>query len=332
VKIGRVLGGVVVVLVIIPVIAAVVAVRFRGPSAPPRLQAHHVDASATACVKPTPISRPLIGVALDKPRRSLASFVQATHVPPQIVAQYLPFKDTYDSDLARQVAQTGGRLLVQWDPKHVSLRRIAHGKRDRYITKFAREVCAARVPIVLSFGHEMNGNWYTWGYTKTSPKEFIAAWRRLHNLFVKAGATNVTWCWNVNTWQPALTGKAHYGITPARRWWPGTRYVDWIGLDAYFETPYDTFHSIFKYPLRALRRIADKPVLIAETAAAQGPRQARQIRSLFSGIRRTGVIGAVWFESNNSHVRENWLIEGQRAAIAAFRAGAKSLALINRSP
>ena len=330
-RIGRVLGGVVVVLVIIPVIAAVVTVRFRDPSSPPRLQAHHVDAAATACAKPAPIRHPLIGVALATPGDDLNKFAQAV-VPPQIVAQYLPFKDPYNSALACRIAQAGGRLLVQWNPKGVSLQRIAHGKWDRYITKFARDVRAAQVPIVLSFGHEMNGNWYTWGYTKTSPREFIAAWRHLHRLFAKAGASNVTWCWNVNTWQPDLTGKANYGITPARRWWPGARYVDWIGLDAYFETSYDTFHSIFNYPLRALRRIAHKPVLIAETAAAQGPRQARQIRSLFSGIRRTSVIGAVWFESNNSNVRENWLIEGQRAAIAAFRAGAKSLAQIPRSP
>jgi glycosyl hydrolase family 26 len=331
VKIGRVLGCVVVVLVIIPVIAAVVTVRFRDPSAPPRLQAHHIDASATACAKPAAIRHPLIGVALDTPNRSLTRFTQAV-VRPQIVAQYLPFGDPYNSDLACRIARAGGRLLVQWNPKHVSLRRIAHGGEDKYITKFARGVRAAQVPVVLSFGHEMNGNWYTWGYTKASPREFIAAWRRLHRLFAEAGASNVTWCWNVNTWIPALVGKAHYGISPARRWWPGAQYVDWIGLDAYFATPYDTFHSIFKYPLRALRRIAHKPVLIAETAAAQGPRQARQIRNLFSGIRRTSVIGAVWFESNSSNVRENWLIGGQRAAIAAFRAGARSLTRIHRSP
>jgi len=237
--------------------------------------------------------------------------------------------------MAREAARAGGRLLVQWDDprKGISLQRIAHGGWDTYITRFARDVCAARVPIVLSFGHEMNGNWYHWGNTFVSPRTFIAAWRHIHHLFAAAGASDVTWCWNVNVWLPALTGKPKYGITSARRWWPGARYVDWVGLDAYFETPYDTFHSIFKYPLRALHKIAHKPVLIAETAAAQGPRQARQIRSLFSGIRRTkGVIGAVWFESNNSNVRENWLIQGQPAAIAAFRAGARSLARIHRSP
>ena len=329
-KIGRVLGAVVVVLVIIPVIVAVVTVRFRDPSSPPRLQAHHVDASSTACARPAHFQHPLIGVALGPPwGRNLASFIQATRVHPQIVAQYLPFGADYNPAMACQIARAGGELLVQWDPTRVSLQKIANGKWDRYITQFARDVRAARVPIVLSFGHEMNGFWYTWGNTYVSPREFKAAWRHLYRLFAEAGARNVTWCWDVNHWLPALTGKANYKITPARRWWPGAQYVNWIGLDAYFETPSDTFRSLFKYSLRALDRIAHKPVLIAETAAAYGPLQTRQIRSLFSGVRRTNVIGAVWFDKNG---RQIWRLEGHATAIAAFRAGARSLALIRRSP
>lgn len=329
-KIGRVLGGVVVVLVIIPVIAAVAAVRLRDPSSPPGLQAHHDAASSTACAKPVPIRHPMIGVAVGPPwGHNLTQFMQATGVRPQIVAQYLPFGDPYNPAMACRITGAAGELLVQWDPKNVSLQQIANGGQDKYITRFARDVRAAQVPIVLSFGHEMNGFWYSWGNTHVSPGEFIAAWRHLHRMFTAAGAGNVTWCWDVNTWQPALTGKANYGITPARRWWPGARYVNWIGLDAYYETPSDTFHSLFQYSLRALHRIAHKPVLIAETAAAAGPLQIRQIGSLFSGLRRTNVIGAVWFDRNG---RQVWRLEGHTAAIAAFRAGARSLALIHRSP
>jgi len=332
VKIGRVLGGVVVVLVIIPVIAAVATVRFRDPRSPPRLQAHHGDASSTACAGRVSIRPPLIGVAVGRPwGRNLASFMQATGAHhPQIVAQYLSFGDRYNPEMACQIARAGGELLVQWDPTNVSLQRIANGGQDQYITQFARDVRNARVPIVLSFGHEMNGFWYPWGNTHVSPREFKAAWRHLYRLFAAAGARNVTWCWDVNHWLPALAGKANYGITPARRWWPGARYVNWIGLDAYFETPSDTFHSLFSYSLRALHRIAHKPVLIAETAAAKGPLQTRQIRSLFAGLRRTNVLGAVWFDQNG---RQTWRLEGNQAAIAAFRAGASSLALTRkRSP
>jgi len=328
VKIGRVLGGTVVALLIIPVIAAVVAVRLHDPSPSSRSlqQAHHVATSSAACARPAPIRPPLIGVATGPPMgRNLARFTRITKVQPQIVAEYLQFGDRYNSAMACQIARARGELLIQWDPTGVSLQKIATGGWDRYITRFARDVRVARVPIVLSFGHEMNGFWYSWGNRHVSPRTFIAAWRHVYRLFATAGASNVTWCWDVNVWLPAFAGKAGYGITSARRWWPGARYVQWIGLDSYFETPSDTFHSLFAYNLRALHRIAHKPVLIAETAAAQGPLQVRQIRSLFSGLRRTKVIGAVWFDKIG---RENWQLEGQPAAIAAFRAGAGSLALI----
>ena len=331
-KIGRVLGAVVVLLVIIPVIAAVATARLHDPSPPPRQQAHHVSASSAAssdaCARPAPIRLPVIGVAPGPPwGRNLTRFVRATGVHPQIVAQYLPFGVAYNAAMACQIARAGGELLVQWDPTRVSLEQIANGGWDRYITRFARDVRAAQVPIVLSFGHEMNGYWYSWGNTHVTPREFKAAWRHLHRLFATTGARNVTWCWDVNVWLPALTGKPNYNITSARPWWPGARYVDWIGLDAYYQAPSDTFGSLFKYSLGALRRIAHKPVLIAETAAAAGPLQARQIRSLFSGLRRTKVIGAIWFDRNG---RETWQLEGQPSAIAAFQAGARSLARIRK--
>jgi Glycosyl hydrolase family 26 len=322
-KVGRVLGGLVVVLVIIPVIAAVAAVRLHHDSPAPPQQARHVAATFAACARPAPIRPPLIGVAPGPPwGRNLTKFTRATDVHPQIVAQYLPFGVPYNPATTCQIARARGELLVQWDPMHVSLQRIASGGWDRYITQFARSVRAAQVPIVLSFGHEMNGFWYSWGNTHVSPRKFIAAWRHLHHLFATAGARNVTWCWDVNVWNPALADTPNYRITSARLWWPGARYVNWIGLDAYYETPNDTFHSLFNYSLRALHRIAHKPVLIAETAAAAGPLQARQIRSLFSGLRRTDVIGAVWFDWKG---REIWQLEGHPAAIAAFQAGVRSL-------
>ena len=214
-------------------------------------------------------------------------------------------------------------MLIQWDPMRVYLQRIADGEWDQYITRYARAVRANRVPIVLSFGHEMNGNWYPWGYTHVSPREFVAAWRHLHRLFATVGARNVTWCWDVNHWDPALAGHApNYGIGPPRWWWPGVRYVDWAGLDAYYEAPSDTFRTLFRSSLGAIRKITHKPVLIAETAVTPGPRQARQIRTLLYGLKSPDVIGAVWFDWNG---RQAWRLEGHPAAIAAFRAGVRSL-------
>ena len=75
---------------------------------------------------------------------------------------------------------------------------IAAGKYDGYLSAYAEAVRAYRHPVILSFGHEMNGNWYSWGYTHTSPAVFVAAWRHIVTLFRALGAQNVTWLWTVN--------------------------------------------------------------------------------------------------------------------------------------
>ena len=56
---------------------------------------------------------------------------------------------------------------------------IASGSYDGYLSAYAEAVRAYRHPVILSFGHEMNGNWYSWGYRNTSPAVFVAAWRHI---------------------------------------------------------------------------------------------------------------------------------------------------------
>ena len=70
------------------------------------------------------------------------------------------------------------------------------------------------MPIALSFGHEMNGNWYPWGTAQTTAAEFVAAWRHIHDVFARAGATNVIWVWNPNVINPVPE-------VPLKPLWPG---------------------------------------------------------------------------------------------------------------
>ena len=49
-----------------------------------------------------------------------------------------------------------------------------------------------------------------------------------------------------------------------------------------------------------LRALTGKPVLIAETAARNGPGAVTWIRSLFAGAETSpGVLGIVWFDTSN---------------------------------
>ena len=84
------------------------------------------------------------------------------------------------------------------DPKNISVEAIASGHYDGYLTSYAETVRHYHHPVIVSFGHEMNGDWYSWGYKRTSPATFIAAWRHIVSLFRALGAQNVTWLWTVN--------------------------------------------------------------------------------------------------------------------------------------
>ena len=72
---------------------------------------------------------------------------------------------------------------MQINPKDVSLAAIASGHYDSYLRSYAEAVRSYRGPVILSFGHEMNGSWYSWGYRHTSPAVFVAAWRHIVTLF-----------------------------------------------------------------------------------------------------------------------------------------------------
>ena len=77
--------------------------------------------------------------------------------------------------------------LVQIEPTGVSLAAIASGRYDTYLRSYAAAVKAFGGQVILSFGHEMNGYWYSWGYRHTSPAVFVAAWRHIVTVFRAAG-------------------------------------------------------------------------------------------------------------------------------------------------
>ncbi len=85
-------------------------------------------------------------------------------------------------------ADHGAVPLVQMDPDDVSIAAIASGQYDGYLSSYAEAVRAYGHPVILSFGHEMNGDWYSWGYRHTSPAVFVAAWRHIVNAVPRAGS------------------------------------------------------------------------------------------------------------------------------------------------
>jgi hypothetical protein len=114
------------------------------------------------------------------------------------------------------------------------------------------------------------------------------------------GVTNVIWSWDPSH-QHGEVAPGKIG-TPASEWYPGDKYVDWIGLDGYLG--YDrnghaqTFSEVFSYQLQDIRKMAPgKPVYLAETGVRRGPALASQIAALFSGVKAYHLMGLVWFDA-----------------------------------
>jgi mannan endo-1,4-beta-mannosidase len=243
-----------------------------------------------------------------------AQFARATGTRPSIVPYFVRFGRTWDPQPACRILTDGALPVIQINPRRVPLARIADGHRDGYLRTYAAGVAAFGYPVVISFGHEMNGYWYSWSYRHTSPAVFVRAWRHIIDVFRRSGAYNVTWLWTVN-----IIDKRG-GIPSPAAWWPGSKYVDWVGMDGYYYKPSWTFASLFGPTIRAIRALTLDPILITETAAPPAAGQAKKIADLSASVHGYGLLGFVWFNWNK---KLPWQLRGS-AALAAYRQAAAS--------
>jgi mannan endo-1,4-beta-mannosidase len=248
-------------------------------------------------------------------------FAQAVGRQPNIVSYYSHWETPFQVTFATAAAKRGAETLVQIAPKNTLLASIASGQYDAYLSKYALAVKAFKAPVILSFGHEMNGNWYSWGFGHTSPAQFVAAWRHIVNLFRNLGTRNVTWMWTVN-----IIGLPNHSPTP-KPWWPGSSYVNWVGIDGYYRSPSSRFASVFGPTIANVREFTHDPILIAETATEPSSEQSAQITDLFSSIRTFGLLGFVWFNEDDRSASSPGVIQHWRltspGALAAFRRDAR---------
>jgi hypothetical protein len=236
---------------------------------------------------------------------------------PNIALYYSGWWVPFRSRFAGKALANGAVPAVQIDPDIVSLADIAVGKYDAYLRSYADQVATYGHPVIIGFGHEMNGYWYSWGYRHTSPTAFVAAWRHIVRLFRQQGADNVTWLWTVN-----IIDLRRDRIPSPAPWWPGSSYVTWVGIDGYYFKPSWTFASMFGPTIKAVHALSHDPIpiLISETGAASAAAQPAKIADLFAGIQGYGLLGFVWFDAHGSL---DWRINSP-AAVAAFRRGAKA--------
>jgi mannan endo-1,4-beta-mannosidase len=252
----------------------------------------------------------------------VTAFASSIGKRPDMIGQYLAWGTAFDARAVTAAWSYGALYYIAWEPYDTSVQAIAAGQSDAYITRFAAAVRALNLPVAISFGHEMNGNWYPWGSGQTTPAVFVAAWRHIHDLFIQAGASNVIWVWNPNVINPVPQ-------VPLNVYWPGDAYVDWVGITGYFPTSGpETFASLYGPTISEVKQFTTKPIIIAETSVETGPSDIQATHSLVAGVRRhPRVLGFIWFDFNKDGV--DWQVETRPAVRAALAADIAGLQLID---
>ena len=283
--------------------------------------------TVTGCLTPLTSQQPLAPVPV--PARALvgvyepgapgswsgiSGFTDATGVKPGIVVYYSAWNDPFSTSFAQTALSHDAYVLVQLEPKDVALTSIAAGGSDAYLRSYAAAVVAFGHPVMLSFGHEMNGTWYSWGDGHQSPAAFVAAWRHIVEVFRAAGAANVTWLWTANS----IAG----GSSSLSQWWPGAAWVSWVGVSGYYYQATDTFDMVFGSTIALIRTFSNAPVLIAETAVGTTSARESQIDALFAGVCAEHLAGVVWFDEAQRAglYHQDWRLEHDPSALSAFTA------------
>ncbi|WP_148086046.1 glycoside hydrolase family 26 protein [Actinocorallia herbida] len=278
--------------------------------------------------------RDIFGVFTDQARNQIAdrnALAKKVGMKPNMIKSFFGWGAPVDPNWARRIWNAGAfpqLELEAHDPAVATVASVAAGQEDGYIRALAQSVKTANVPIVFSPFHEMNGDWYPWGHcgptskpesnacqVGTTPAQFRAAWKRMHNIFKQVGATNAIWVWQTN----------QIGARPQvrlKQFYPGNAYVDWAGTVGYYYPKkgwYASWNDIFVKTLKEIKKITKKPIFIPEMGMEPSKYRARDVKNFLKAVSaRRDVIGFLWFNYNKP-TETDFRIEASKASLKAFK-------------
>ncbi|HWQ77060.1 MAG TPA: glycosyl hydrolase [Syntrophomonas sp.] len=108
--------------------------------------------------------------------------------------------------------------------------KLLNGDFDDYLQQYARDIKKFGHPILFRLNNEMNGDWcvYCSYHYGNDADLYIEAWKYIYNIFAANQVDNVIWVWN-----PHDLSFPDFGWNNYLNYFPGSEYVDIIGLTGY---------------------------------------------------------------------------------------------------
>jgi Glycosyl hydrolase family 26 len=183
-------------------------------------------------------------------------------------------------------------------PDKFGLNAIINGTWDAYIDKWGDAAREFGKPMIVSFGNEMNGDWFPWsgwfyGASKPvgnapdqweGPERFKKAYRYVVDRVRARGAVNIKWMFHTNNYSyPIDTWNS------AAAYYPGPDYADWLGLSVYGQQfkdePWANIPALVDWPYEEMSRLDPKtPIMIAEWATGEFPRSGSKAAWIQEGL------------------------------------------------
>lgn len=265
----------------------------------------------------------MIGVAGLTKNTTASTWNDQTGIRASLAVSYISMNKHINKNtflwIEKQAAGAKPVIEILPEGKGLSLASVVAGHHDGWLKALRAEITE---PVVVAFAPEANGNWYPYSL---DPPEFRAAWRHVYGIL---GTHDITWMWQMS--QHERVGA----------YWPGARYVNWVGIDGYFRERRNTFSSLFDRTFATVKRLTmhhPLPVLLSETAAGPDTRvQAADIAELFREATADHLIAVVWFDVNQDYlgdqpIHQNWYLKPGTAAMEAFQTAAREYLNSSRS-
>lgn len=254
-----------------------------------------------------------------------------------VASSYYGFGDIFPGQQELTLSDAGRRdVLLSWDMGPTRFKQWASGRYDGYLKQIADAAAAYPYPVYVRPWPEMNGDWQSFQPTPRgvaarprggSYKKFIAAWRHVVSYTRRQGADNIRWVFNP-------TADTYKGTTPVAKIWPGSRFVDVLGLDG-FNWGEDSswgrwrsYASIFAKQYQKLTRLdAGAPVWICEFGSKEplvddgapadpSRSKAAWLRDAFATTTMPRVRAMIYFQADKER---DWRVNSSPAALAALR-------------